>query len=110
MVERATAPAPSSPSPEWWGEGARAYRIEDAGNWEYLANWSHPYGYGPHYWGTGGDGTTCQFGGEHGCISNWVWWLLSPESKLGLPKTFMIGAAWSGAGDANNYSATVWME
>ena len=55
------------------------------------------------------DWLTCQLGGEHGCISGWTWWLQYPESRLGIPKTFYFGAIPSGSMDANNYSATVWV-
>lgn len=108
-IGKPTPSAPPGPSPQWWYSGSRAYTIEDAGNWEYLAVWSQPYGYGPHFVGSGGDGITCTYGGEHGCIGNWTWWQSSPQSKLGVPKTFLIGWGCCGAWDANNYSATVWI-
>ncbi len=75
----------------------------------HLAAWDYTYGHNSHYHGTGGDWLTCQLGGEHGCISGWTWWLQYPESRLGIPKTFCFGAIPSGSMDANNYSATVWV-
>jgi len=90
--------------------GAPCGAWDPSGDCHHLAVWGYPHGHNQHYQGLGGDALTCKLGGEHGCISNWTWWLQVPESRLGIPKTFYFGAAWSGSMNAHNYSATVWVD
>ncbi len=103
-----TPTVPPGPGPQWWYSGSRAYRINDEGNWEYTAVWSLPYGYDPHYYGPGGDTLTCI--SDHSCISNWNWPQSYPESKLLLPKSWLVAQGCCGAWVASNYAATVWVE
>ena len=91
-------------------DGAPCGALDPTGDCHHLAVWDYSHGHNQHYHGLGGDALTCQLGGEHGCISNWTWWLRVPESRLGVPKTFYFGAVWSGSMDAHNYSATVWVD
>jgi hypothetical protein len=48
-----------------------------------LAVWTAPHCRLQEYRGPGGYADTCS--SSHGCINLWSWWLLSPESKLGVP-------------------------
>lgn len=88
----------------------QAYAIDLVWGWHYLALWSRPNGYAPHYHGPGGDAETC--GGEHGCIGTWSWWTPAPpaQSRLGITKTFYLTHMYDGAATPSNYSATVWMD
>ncbi len=110
-----------APSPKMWGSGAHAtgwvhqtvdgtpcsaFSLSDACH--HLVTWNYTYGNDPHYIGDGGDGLTCLLNGGHGCISEWSWWLLYPQSRLGVPKTFYFGAAAGGAMESWFYTATVW--
>jgi len=77
-AETPTRPLPAwspraRPGPEWWFSGARADHFEFPCCVHVLAVWTFPYGHDPHFHGAGGDATTCS--SNHGCISNWTWWL-----------------------------------
>lgn len=87
--------------PEWWAT-THPYRWEyvEGGHW--LAVWSGTYGHNQHF--VPGDWQTCFSG--YGCISSWTWWLLYPESKLGVPSTWR--SVWPGAQNLSNYIATCW--
>ncbi len=97
-------------NPLWWAVGAIAnhweYPVVD-GEQHNLAVWSASDGTDAHYLGPAGDSATCV--STSGCISNWTWWLKYPESKLGVPKSFLLLQGWAGANDIHNYSATVWL-
>jgi hypothetical protein len=99
----AAGPQPfAPPKPEWWA-GFTPYRWEhviDQKGDHWLAVWGEIQCYDQHY--TPGDWQTCDSG--YGCISNWTWWLQTPESKLGVPSTWR--SIWPGAQDLNNYTAT----
>lgn len=123
----ASARSSASPSqgiiPDWYGSGVQAQTwthqtssgascspLSFAEDCHHLATWNQPYGNGAHFIGNGGDNATCQYSGSNGCISGWTWWLLSPISRLGVPKTFYF--SWVGGGSMNcsNYTASVWFE
>lgn len=110
-------------SPEWYGtatasfwrhltdQGQTCSPISSAESCHHLATWTRPYGNSPHYLGSGGDSATCW--SNHGCISQWSWWLTTPESRLGVPKTFYFLGSWGvggGGNNINNYSASVWYD
>lgn len=104
--------------PDWYGTCAASFwrhlteqgqtcpAWSPAGNCHHLATWTRPYGNNPHYTGSGGDSATCA--SSHGCISQWTWWLRTPESRLGVPKSFyFIGI---GPMTISNYIASVWYD
>lgn len=105
-------------SPEWYGTSAASFwrHLTDQGqtcgalswadNCHHLATWIRPYGNSAHFVGSGGDASTCS--SSHGCISQWTWWLQTPESRLGVPKSFYFVG--SGAMVASNYTASVWYD
>ncbi len=98
----------SPPSPTYW-ISARADHWETVyvnGEEHKLAVWNEPYGFDPHFHGPGGDMVTCC--STHGCIWNWTWWLRYPQSKLGVPKSFLICGFFFDSQNISNYSATVW--
>ncbi len=96
------------PTLKWWASGVRADHFEFPQWWHVLAVWTFPYGHDPHFHGAGGDATTCN--SNHGCISEWTWWLQVPESKLGVPKQWWVTNFQNGSGSPSNYSATVWIQ
>lgn len=104
------APTATDFQPQWWLANARARGFEFPCCWHVLAVWDHPQGHDPHFHGAGGDATTCVNNGGHGCINEWVWWLREPNSKLGVPKTWYSTNFHNGSNNANNYSATVWVQ
>jgi hypothetical protein len=91
-----------SQEPKGWWATTNPYRWEyvEGGHW--LAVWSGTHGYDQHF--VPGDWQTCFSG--YGCIDSWTWWLLYPESKLGVPSTWR--SVWPGAKNLNNYIATCW--
>lgn len=107
-------------SPDWYGTSSASFwrhmtaQGESCGalnpdeNCHHLATWTRPYGNGPHFVGSGGDAATCN--SNHGCISQWTWWLLTPESRLGVPKSFYFPYVLSGSMVASNYTASVWYD
>ncbi len=100
----------ASVSPQYYGT-AYAYRVYQWMPNEFAAAWRYPYGSSPHYVGPGGDAWTCPDkcgSAEHGCISNWNWRTLSPESELMIPKTFIL-CAYPDSMAASHYTATVWI-
>lgn len=127
MLSIATAPSPTKDDdksvanlvgPAWYGNSVASFwrHLTDQGqtcpawstaeNCHHLATWTRPYGNSPHYIGSGGDNATC--GSNHGCISQWTWWLLTPESRLGVPKSFYFTGI--GPMTASNYTASVWYD
>ena len=81
----------------------------DCDHW--LVTWFYRSGHDQHYKGWGGDYITCipTLGGMY-CIDDWVWWEQYPWSKLGVPGTWLRIYGWTGANNANNYEATVWID
>lgn len=75
--------------PQGWWAYNNPYKWEypfEGGRWHVLGVWSGSNGYGQEYTGPGGYDDTCS--SNHGCIDNWTWWSLNPESKLGIPFTW----------------------
>ena len=92
----------SPPGPRWWGT-VYAYNWENPSPGEWLAVWRWAEGHDQHY--VPGDWQTC--GSGYGCIGNWTWWQIYPESKLGVPSTWR--SIWPGATSISNYTALCWV-
>jgi len=108
VINTNTITADTPIHPATWIPNIKATQWTRSGT-HYLAEWNAPNAYGPQFLGTGGFNTTCSYSGSNGCIDQWTWWLKYPISRLGVPKTFLLTAAWAGANDIENYSATVWL-
>jgi len=70
----------------------------------YAAFFSGDYGRNQHFLGTGGDAATAPYSGG---IAAWDWYPPTWQSRLLLPKTWLIYEEWRGAWEPNNYQATV---
>lgn len=117
----ANDPSNSALAPDIYGSGVHAVTwthqttsgapcgsMSAAEDCHHLATWNQPYGNSAHFVGEGGDPATCLYSGPNGCISGWTWWLYSPISRLGVPKTFYFLWAGHGAMESWFYTATVW--
>lgn len=101
VLAKKSADGPTPPQPKWWAT-THPYRWEAVNEEHFLAVWSGTHGHNQHY--VPGDWQTCFSG--YGCIGSWTWWLLYPESKLGVPSTWL--SLWPGAENLDNYIATCW--
>ncbi len=70
----------------------------------YAAFFIGDHGQNQHFLGTGGDAATAPYSGG---IAAWHWYPPGWESRLLLPKTWLIVEAWRGTWAASNYRATV---
>ncbi len=70
----------------------------------YAAFFSGDHGKNQHFLGTGGDAATAPYSGG---IAAWDWYPPTWQSRLLLPKTWLVAEAWRGAWVADNYLATV---
>lgn len=71
-----------------WMNASRWETPWEGGRPHKLAVWTAPWCRRQQYLGPGGYQDTCS--SPHGCIDQWSWWLLSPESKLGVPFSWWL--------------------
>lgn len=94
----------------WWSQhlASRWETPWEGGRWHKLAVWTATQCYGQEYLGPGGYQDTCS--SPHGCIDQWTWWLLYPESKLGVPLSWWLAPLKPGRRTISNYRATCWID
>ena len=97
-----------------------AARAEPQGFWTYTSpyTWEYPVvdgrphvlgvgsgqqGYGQTYNGPGGFNDTCP--SRHGCIDQWSWWQIHPQSKLGIPSAWFWDITKPARREGSNYKA-----
>lgn len=73
-----------------------------------LAVWTAPWCRRQQYLGPGGYQDTCS--SPHGCIDQWTGWLLSPESKLGVPSSWWADPRKLERKNIRNYLAECYFE
>ncbi len=105
-----TSDAQEPLEPLWWATllGDRWEFPWEDGRWHRLTVWSFPFCHGQQYHGPGGYQDTCE--SHHGCIDAWTWWLLSPESKLGVSWLWSLCPLHPGRRQISSYSAVCWVD